>query len=312
MIIYILINFIVTLIKFICKSYKFFLSPKNLIKIYGENSWIIITGASSGQGKCFAIQLAQKGFNVLLIGSQGCYDVQKIINDEFPNIQVEVIIKDFSLAYENDFFDSIESSIKNKDICGLVSNIGKRFAFEPYHETPKDIITQIISAKAITQSRMTQIAISAFLKRQSKSFIIIISALCVHESSIYCSCVNTVPYMSIYEATNAFSYFHANSLHEELKINPSYKNIDFFNITPAGVITENTKIFLQDAHFAVKDNYFVESIIKLIGNFNGTTCGCIRHLVSSFIPALIPLFNTKDKILCKTGLNISNVYKKQK
>jgi short-subunit dehydrogenase len=309
---YILIHTVIILIKFVLQSRKFTMQEKNLIKIYGEKTWIVITGASSGQGKCFALEFAAKGFNILMIGSEGCIDVQTIINKKFPTVQTEVIIKDFSLSYEGDFFDSIEESISNKDVCGLISNIGKRFAFKPYHKTPKDIITQVISAKAITQCHMIKIAITAFLKRQQKSFIIVISALCVHEPSIFHNSPNTVPFMSIYEATNAFSYFHAASIYEELKTNPLYIKINFINITPAAVITKNTKIFLKDAPFSVKDYDFVKSIIKLIGNFDGTTCGCFEHMFSTFIPSLIPLFNMKKKILHKTGSNIANFYKNPK
>ena len=47
----------------------FLIKEKNLIKIYGQDSWILITGASSGQGKHFAIEMAKKGFNLILIGS---------------------------------------------------------------------------------------------------------------------------------------------------------------------------------------------------------------------------------------------------
>ena len=39
------------------------------MKKYGENSYVLITGASSGQGKYFAIHLAELGFNLILVGS---------------------------------------------------------------------------------------------------------------------------------------------------------------------------------------------------------------------------------------------------
>jgi len=42
-------------------------SKKNLKLEYGENSWALITGASDGIGKGFAIELAKQDFNLILI-----------------------------------------------------------------------------------------------------------------------------------------------------------------------------------------------------------------------------------------------------
>ena len=65
------------------KSYRFiqkhfFYKELNLIERYGENSWVLITGPSSGQGKQFALQLAKRGFNIILVGSERCYKIQKL------------------------------------------------------------------------------------------------------------------------------------------------------------------------------------------------------------------------------------------
>lgn len=46
---------------------KFIRNGKNHNRIYGENSWAIITGASRGIGKAFSQELAAKGFNLFLL-----------------------------------------------------------------------------------------------------------------------------------------------------------------------------------------------------------------------------------------------------
>ena len=63
------IHFVVILsnICIFIKKY-FLLKQKDLALRYGKNSWAVITGGSSGQGKEFALQLAQSGFNIVLIG----------------------------------------------------------------------------------------------------------------------------------------------------------------------------------------------------------------------------------------------------
>ena len=34
---------------------------------YGYDTWALITGCTEGIGKCFAINLAKEGFNVILV-----------------------------------------------------------------------------------------------------------------------------------------------------------------------------------------------------------------------------------------------------
>lgn len=51
----------------LCSLYKTWLRPKkNLIKRYGAKSWALVTGSSEGIGKSIAIELAKKGFNIVL------------------------------------------------------------------------------------------------------------------------------------------------------------------------------------------------------------------------------------------------------
>ena len=48
----------------------FFTHELNLSKRYGNESYVVITGPSSGQGKVFAQEFAKRGFNLILIGSE--------------------------------------------------------------------------------------------------------------------------------------------------------------------------------------------------------------------------------------------------
>ena len=49
--------------------FKYFLLPrKDLASRYGRGSWALITGASDGIGKQYALELAREGFNIVLMG----------------------------------------------------------------------------------------------------------------------------------------------------------------------------------------------------------------------------------------------------
>ena len=90
----------------------FFVSEKNILNRYGTNSWVVITGGSSGQGKQFCLEFAKRGFNILIIGSKRILDVEKEINNRYPKIKTKIIIKNFSKAYQKNFFDSIKYEIE--------------------------------------------------------------------------------------------------------------------------------------------------------------------------------------------------------
>jgi len=281
----------------------FFMKPKDLPKIYGENSWVFITGASSGQGRYLALKLAQKGFNIILVGSKRCHNVA----DEIKKFNVKTLVleKNFNNGFNETFFNDIQDVFNKYDVSILINNIGHRTAWKPYHEQPVHQLYDTIACGTIVQSRLTQIAINKFLERESKSCIIFITAQCIHPTyglGILENNEITVPYLSVYEATNAFGFYHANSVMREYEDN---KKIDMINITPGAVITENTN-YLQGIFFAVNVDKFTENIIKLMGNYRGTTCAYWGHEISSILVGLFPWL--KRGILKEVGEKIAYNY----
>ena len=301
----IIFNIILFIFQFGKSVNKYFLLREiNLAERYGKNSYVAITGASSGQGKEFAIQFAKRGFNLLLIGSPNVINTKREIQNKYSNCIVKIITVNFCNAYKPGFFNIIENKFKKLDICILINNVGHRYAWNPYHEMPRNKINDIITCGTIVQSQLTRLIIPELLKREKKSGIIFVTAQCVYSNYLinFNENILTLPYLSVYEGANIFGYAHATSIYEE------YKNqIDILNITPGAVITENTKEFLNDTMFKVNSTYFINSIMKLIGNTTGTTCGCWQHSFSLFIISIFPFI--KRPILNKVGLSIANYYK---
>lgn len=285
----------------------FFISEKNLLQRYGEDTWAVITGGSSGQGRQFCLEFAKRGFNILIIGSKRSFYVEKEIQRAYPHIKTKVIIKNFSQASEKDFFNSIESEIStiSNKLSILVNNIGHRTAWNPYHKMPPEKINDTIVCGTIVQARLTRMVLPHMLKRKKRSSIINITAMCLHPTigiGIGLSNAISIPYLSVYEASNAFGYFHANTIYKEYK-----DQIDFLNVTPGAVVTENTK-YLNNTIFHVDSNKFINRIIKFMGNVNGTTCAHWGHEFSLLLINLIPFF--KERELKKVGKKISQEYMK--
>ena len=304
---------------FFISSAKFFhrhflLKGKNLSNLYGENSWVIITGASSGQGKYFAHEMAKRNFNLILIGSERTKNTIDEISKINLNTQIKFIQKDFRRAYEPDFFKEIETVIDsfevNGNVSGLINNVAYRIAWNPYHETPEHHINDSIIVGTIVQSQLTRIAIDKFLKRdgdnKSKSnFIVNITAQCIFPTFGIGQMMDnniTVPYLSVYEGANAFGFYQGNSIYKEYKMKKYKNKIHILNVMPGAVVTENTE-YLGNTMFNVSAQKFVNNVVRQIGTYQGNAYGYWGHEFSILLVNLFPFL--KDKTLHDVGLNIS-------
>ncbi len=289
-------------------GYKYNVPEKNLSNRYGKGSWVIITGASRGQGKYLAYEFAKRNFNLILIGRNSTNDTANYILKNY-NVQVKVIIKDFSESLNNDWWNEIEDIFNNYDISLLINNVGNRSASKPSHSQSDDKIRGSLITGTYPQIRLTNLAIKFMIERNKKKpeykcGIIFNTAQCIHPTFLLSQYLLTgeisVPYLSVYEATNAFGYYHANSLYQEYK--DSNPEIDLLIIMPGAVITENTE-YLKDTPFAVHVEKFSKNIIRLLGNWQGPTCAYWGHDISTILIGLFPW--TKEKMLKKVGLTLS-------
>ena len=136
----------------------FFIKEKNLQNLYGKDSWVLITGASSGQGKHFALEMAKRGFNLILVGSirteNTIEEIKNKIDKTDEPVKIEFIEKDFRKAHEANFFEEIEDKIKKVggNLSGLINNVAHRTAWNPYHESPSQSINDSIIVGTIVQS----------------------------------------------------------------------------------------------------------------------------------------------------------------
>lgn len=290
--------------------YKYFLLRElDLPARYGPHSWVAITGASSGQGYDMALAFAARGFNLLLIGSQRTAATQEFIREKYPNIETRVIYKDFRDAFKDDFFDDISTEFASlgHNLAILVNNVGHRVGWKPYHTMPSKYIKDVVATGTIVQSRLTQLVIPQFLERKrhygKASALINITAQCMHPNFLFgiaSSNEISVPYLSVYEAANAYGFYHGNSIYKEYK-----GEFDILNITPGAVITSNTRC-LTGTVFNISSEEFVEQIMKMIGQVQGHTCAYWGHALSNYMINLAPF--VKDSILEKVGHTLATNY----
>jgi short-subunit dehydrogenase len=302
-----LIGFIIILKVIIFRIFPFIdqyilTEETDLVNRYSKGSWAMITGASSGMGEQFAYEFAKRGFNLLLLGSK---KTEKVIQNITANVEVIFIQIDFSRSFEESFFDRIQDEV---DKLGnkwriLINNVGYRTACSDYRKMDISEMRKTIAVGTLVQSKLIQMAMKSFSKHNRQTAIVNITAqnsVCTDLFAIQNDI--SVPYLSCYEAANAYGYFHAKSIYEEIK--KKYSSIDFLTITPGAVITKNTEKVLKDTIFAVDVKTFVQNIMKLIGNKNGVYCA---HWGHSFCGALLNIFPFVDResITTKVGMDFA-------
>lgn len=311
LVILIIFQFALLLVNIVNFMYKYFImKEKNLPERYGKNSYVIITGTSSGQGYYFAKEMAKRGFNLILVSSARSKDLVEELKTTYPSLDVILIIKDFRRAYEKNFFDEIMDTLEKIDgnISMLINNVAHRAAWIPYHNMPRQLINDTIVVGTIVQAQLTRICLPYFMKRKEKSAIVNITAQCTMKTFGFGEILNneiSVPFLSAYEGANAFGFYHGNSIYKEYK---KYNNpIDLVNIMPGAVVTDNTG-FLKNTIFNINAEDFVKNSIKMIGNVNGSTYAYWGHALSVFLINLFPFL--KVPVLHNTGHKIAEDYMK--
>ena len=294
----------------------FLLRELDLPARYGYGSWAVITGASSGQGRHLAHELAARGFHLLLIGSVRSHACAADLRARFPRIRADVVVKDFGRAFEPHFFDDIEAKMTERDVSILINNVGHRTGWAPFHEQPERIMRDTIACGTLVQCRLTQIALQCFARRRRarerrlRTAIVFITAQCMHGNFGLGGVSNeiTVPYLSVYEPSNAFGYYHACSIYQEycrIGSDALGDSLDVLNVTPGAVVTENTA-YLKGTLFSVPAPTFARNIVRLLGNVQGTTCAHWGHALSSAVIALCPWL--KERVLQRVGETIAADY----
>ncbi|KAL8829255.1 MAG: hypothetical protein Q9170_006250 [Blastenia crenularia] len=117
------------LLSFIRLIFSLFILPGAPLRSFGPpSSWAIITGASDGLGKEFALHLSRTPFNLLLISrTQSKLDsLAQEIRSSNPTISVKTLAFDYSTSHEESSTQQLKAAIEElDDVAVLVNNVGK-------------------------------------------------------------------------------------------------------------------------------------------------------------------------------------------
>ena len=159
----------------------------------------LITGASSGIGREFALYLAELGYDLIICSRST--DKLNALKDEIKNVSVRVITID--LSRESDAFDLYEH-LKEEDIDVLINNAGFG-AFGKFLNVPLEREVELIHTNVSSVHILTK----CFLKdMQSKN-----SGLILNVGSM--ACFSAGPKLSSYYASKNYVVRLTQAINEE-------------------------------------------------------------------------------------------------
>lgn len=170
------------------------------------NQYAVITGASKGIGKSIAIELAKKGYNLILVARSAdlLMEVAKNLEDRF-HVKVETLALDLSSPNAACQVTSFCES-KSLPITILVNNAGYGI-FGNFDTTRLDEQMDMLNLNVIALVSLSHLFIP-ILKKHEKSYILNIASTAAYQ---------TVPNLNTYSASKAFVLSFSRGLSFELK-----------------------------------------------------------------------------------------------
>ncbi|KAM0562380.1 hypothetical protein ACHAPJ_002070 [Fusarium lateritium] len=188
----------------------FVLGGTNLRKYGKPGTWAVITGASDGLGKEYALQLAAKGFNLVLV-SRTLSKLDSLaaeIQQKYPGKGLEIKTLDMDFTQNNDAdYERLRELIAGLDIGILINNVGQSHSIPvPFLETSKEELQNIITINCLGTLRVTQV-IAPVLKQRKRGLILTMGSF---------GGWTPTPLLATYSGSKAFLQQWSNALSAEL------------------------------------------------------------------------------------------------
>lgn len=267
---------------------------------YGQ--WAVVTGATDGIGKAYALELAKRGLDVVLI-SRTLEKLKRVAAEieKESGRKIRCIQADFTNG--SNMYHRIQEELKDLEIGVLVNNVGMKISERAtnFLDAPnlEKMLESIINCNILSVGQMTQIVLPQMVQRK-KGLVINIS-----------SEVGNRPYPMalIYSASKAFVDFFSRGLHAEYKS----QGITVQCVMPLFVSTDMTHKIKPNIFVKTADAFASEAL-NTVG-YTERTSGCLSHSLQSYALDLVPdyLFNLllTAKSLEKQFNNLNSGYTKK-
>ncbi|XP_026687573.1 very-long-chain 3-oxoacyl-CoA reductase, partial [Diaphorina citri] len=233
----------------------------------------LLTGSTDGIGKAYAIQLAKRKMNLVLISRsmEKLKNTAEYIRNLYPTVEVRVIQADFSEGKK--VYESIGNGLKDLDIGILVNNVGVVSPdpiFRSFDATPSDQIWNEIIINAGATALMTKLVLPR-MKLKRRGIIVNMGSLSSRKPH---------PFLTNYAATKAYMELFSKSLQAEL-----YEyNIQVQYLYPGLVDTNMTKdnsLTAKNIPLSIQPILYPNA--RLYASWAVSTLGLLRHTTGYWV-----------------------------
>jgi 17beta-estradiol 17-dehydrogenase / very-long-chain 3-oxoacyl-CoA reductase len=262
----------------------YFLEVPNLTRKYGEDTYVVVTGASDGIGREFCHALAEQGFNIILIARNK--HKLKTVEEELQvryGVKTTSYVIDFEQAREREYLE-LSKFLKGFEVSILVNNVGIpiRKYIQDYTYNDAHTVFQINCQSIIN---MSHILYPQFFARQRKSAIINVSS---NAATV------PFPYLGVYSSSKAFFSYYSNIMSIELS-----DRIDVMVLEPGLSPPRGSELIGKNIQASSKDEV-VKGALKDLGR-TSISYGSPRHMMVNWALRWTPRY-IREKYL-KYSLN---------
>ena len=220
-----------------------------------SESWALITGASDGIGKEFALQLARAGYSTLLTSRTQVKldDVATEIKQKY-NTPTKTLAIDFSANIDIDYA-RLKALVDSLDIAILINNVGVSHSIPvTFAETPKDEMDSIITVNCIATLRVTQVIVPGMIQRK-RGLILTMGSF---------GGLIPSPLLATYSGSKAFLQQWSTALGSEL----AFSGVTV-ELVQSHLVTSKLSKIRKPSTFIPNPKSFVKSVLGSVGRTGG-------------------------------------------
>lgn len=196
-----------------------------------KNAWAIVTGASSGIGRVYAVELAKRGMNIIVVARrvEKLQELKQEIEREYQ-VQVDCIQSDLSKSGEAQVV--YDRAVSDRAVQVLVNNAGIGF-YGPMEDHTLSQYQQTIDLNISAVTSLTYLFLRHMKNHGKKSYISNIASIAAYQG---------IPYFGVYCGTKKYVRDFTEALSYEYR----KSNIHLCCVCPGGTYTEFTSHSGQD------------------------------------------------------------------
>ncbi|OQV25421.1 putative Very-long-chain 3-oxoacyl-CoA reductase [Hypsibius exemplaris] len=236
------------------------------VNLKGYGTWAVVTGANTGIGRVYALELALKGFNIVLVArNQQKLEVTAKEIEDIHKVETKIIVVDLADATLENYLH-VQAQLQGLDIGILVNDaaIGPSDPMTEFLSNPPDAQTCIdqINVNVSGYVMMTRIILPSMVVAK-KGIIINISSV---NGDI------ATPKAALYSATKGFVAFFSQALRDEYM----GKGIIVQCVLPGTVLTKMAQTASKENFLCVMPEEYVSPALAQVG-LRSYTYGHWKH-----------------------------------